>query len=173
MKKNHIKEKSQAAREIGKAKPALSGRSEGEGARPTHYYWSFHGQETNSFGKGRHERGNRKNAKTVGCAYRLCARLANRVNNTHTDTPESSAMESGFGVSNRKAALRGCPTGSVNTRSASVMRASVFASSANCASEERNRSAFIPEGEAFSMSFFFNRALCLDIYIPFGKSLNA
>lgn len=58
MKKNHIKEKSQAALTIGKAKPALSGRSEGEGACPTHYYWSFHGQETNSFGKGRHERGN-------------------------------------------------------------------------------------------------------------------
>jgi len=56
------KEKSQAALTIGKAKPALSGRSEGEGARPTHYYWSFRGQETNSFGKGRHERRNRGGA---------------------------------------------------------------------------------------------------------------
>lgn len=167
------KEKSQAALTIGKAKPALSGRSEGEGARPTHYYWSFHGQETNSFGKGRHERGNGKNAKTVGCAYRLCAWVADRVNDTHTDTPESSPVEYGFDFSDNQAARRGCPIGSVNTRSASVMRASVFASSANWASEERNRSPFIPEGEAFSMSFFFNRALCLDIYIPFGKSLNA
>ena len=62
MKKNHIKEKSQAAREIGKAKPALSGRSEGEGARPIHYYLDSHGRVTNSFGEGGHERGNKEGA---------------------------------------------------------------------------------------------------------------
>jgi len=164
------KEKSQAAFKGSEAKPALSGRSEGEGACPTHYYWSSHGRETNSFGKGGHERGNRENAETARRAYRLCAWLANGVNSTHTDTPESSAMESGFGVSDRKAARRGCPIGSVNTRSASVMRASVFTSSTNCASPCGNRPIEISEEEAFKLSFFFNRALVLDIYTTFVSS---
>jgi len=166
------KEKSQAALTIGEAKPALSGRSEGEGARPTHYYWSFHGQETNSFGKGRHERGNRRVTERARYDQRLHGWPANSSHGAHTDTPESSESESGaFGAFGSAEIWRGNLEG-VNAASTRRCRVNWFASATNWASEAKNGSACLFQAPS-RLSFFFNRALCLDIYIPFGKSLNA
>lgn len=149
MKKNHIKEKSQAAREIGKAKPALSGRSEGEGACPTHYYWSFHGQETNSFGKGRHERGNGTIAQRARCDKRGYGWITNRGHSAHTDAPESSQDAPGTVGADRSSkgrwgSMEGSKSGAGKDGRVNVFNSAtnVFNSATNSGSDAKDGSKF-------------------------------